>query len=146
MIRRELEILILVANGPNINMLEYRDKNIYGHISENEIRRELESRAQKDENKIIWWQGNSQGEIIDFLQNNYKSADGLIINPAAYSHTSMALKDCLDMLEIPVIEVHISNPIIRQRNLLTAAAVDAVIMGMGINSYISAYNYLLNII
>lgn len=134
-----------MANGPNINLLEYRDKNFYGEISQDDIRREIESVAQEDNNRIDWWQGNSEGKLIDFLQNNRKEADGLIINPAAYSHTSMAVKDCLQMLEIPVVEVHISNPIARGRNLLTASAADAVIMGMGIKSYTQAYNYLQNI-
>ncbi len=138
-------ILILVVNGPNINMLKYRNKKYYGDISEEDIREKLEDKAKKDNNKINWWQGNSQGQLIDFMHNNHDVAAGLIINPAGYSHTSIAIKDCLDMLRFPIIEVHISNPVARNREFLTASAADAVIMGMGIDSYLFAYNHLIKL-
>ncbi len=143
--------MILVVNGPNINLLNEREKEFYGGISSDFIKKKLIEEARRDGEKIEWWQGNSQGEIIDHLQKKRSDADGLIINPAAYSHTGLALLDCLKMLEMPIIEVHISNTAARsggrpeRKELLTAQAAEGVIMGLGAKSYLLAYRALKNL-
>ncbi len=140
--------MIMVVNGPNINLLEERDRELYGGISAGEIKNELEARAAEDYFDIEWKQSNSEGMLVDFLQKNRHNAQGIIINPAAYSHTSIALLDCFKMLDIPIIEVHLSNPAARgdDREFLTAAAADGVIMGFGAESYLLAYQELKRII
>lgn len=138
--------MILVVNGPNINLLQEREKRYYGGISADRIKQELEERAECEGYDLRWMQSNSLGKIVDYLHQHREKTEGIIINPAAYSHTGLALQDCLAMLDIPVIEVHISNPAARERKLLTASAADGVIMGLGIDSYRLAYEALKNLI
>lgn len=99
---------ILLINGPNLNLLGKRDINIYGDKSLEEINRELMEKAKKMGIELEIFQSNHEGEIIDRI-HNYSGLDGIIINPGALAHYSYSLRDAIEAVPIPVIEVHISN-------------------------------------
>lgn len=135
---------ILIINGPNLNLLGSRETEVYGKESLSEIQSEVNSRFSNI--KIEWFQSNIEGEIVDKIQEATKDVDGLIINPAAYSHTSIAILDALQVLEIPIIEVHLSNVYKREdfrSTMLTAKAADTIIAGSGKEGYSLALNYLI---
>ena len=138
---------IMIINGPNLNLMEFREKEFYGPFSSNELENNLISFAQANNVELIFFQSNIEGEIIDKIHEMILSSgsyDGLIINPGAYSHYSLAICDALKMLTIPKIEVHLSNIVAREdirRQSLTAIACDGVIIGLGIRSYKLAINY-----
>ncbi|MBA4406315.1 3-dehydroquinate dehydratase [bacterium] len=129
---------VLIANGPNLNLLEKRDKNNYGSLSLVSI-----SQAIKDEFPNIdftFVQSNSENELINEIQNADKF-DGAIINPGGYSHSSIALRDALEILKIPKIEVHLSNLSSREefrKNMITASAASGYISGFQEISYFAA--------
>lgn len=100
---------ILLINGPNLNMLGYREPSIYGEISFNQLIEGLVSYANGLGIKLDAFQSNSEGEIIDELQSTKDTYEGILINPGAYTHYSYAIRDALSMVNIPAIEVHISN-------------------------------------
>ena len=101
---------ILIINGPNINLIGSREKNIYGETSIEEIKAECELHGAKYYNfEIEFRQSNSEGDIISWLQEVEKKFDGLIINPAAYTHTSISILDSLKTISKPKIEIHLSN-------------------------------------
>lgn len=100
---------ILVINGPNINMLGMREKNIYGNKSYEEICNLLYKNAKQLDICLNIVQSNIEGEIINHIQNAYDKYDGIVINPGAYTHYSIAIYDALKAVEIPAVEVHISN-------------------------------------
>src|SRR5665648_416835 len=102
-------IKIGIINGPNLNMLGKRDQKIYGKVSLKEINHKIESFAKKEDIEITIKQSNFEGEIIESIQQFSSQVDGLIINPAAYTHYSYAIADALRDCSIPVIEVHLSN-------------------------------------
>ena len=99
---------ILVINGPNLNMLGIREKNIYGEKSYTDLLRLIKKRAKEKGVKVKCFQSNYEGEIITKIQKAYKKFDGIIINPAGYTHTSVGILDALKAVNIPTIEVHIS--------------------------------------
>ena len=130
---------ISVINGPNLNLLGKRDKNLYGQKSLEEIEEELASQFQGVE--FDFFQSNVEGSIINKLQSLNKNCDGLIINPGGYAHTSVAIKDTLSELKIPKIEVHLSNLAAREpyrQTLLTASVSDGYISGFQEKSYYAA--------
>lgn len=141
---------VLVINGPNINVLEHREKDVYGGLSLKEIIDHTEHKLKGLPVEIEWFQSNVEGEIINKIQEVLtKKFDALVINPAAYSHTSMAILDALKVLKCKVVEVHISNThkrdLMRQRKL-TARASDIIIEGAGKHVYFLAiYALLLDI-
>lgn len=101
---------IMVIQGPNINMLGTRETGIYGRMSMNDIHSQMQIVAeQHQDTQIEFFQSNFEGEIVDKIQECLGIADGIIINPAAYSHTSIAIRDAISAVNLPVIEVHISN-------------------------------------
>jgi len=130
---------ILVIHGPNLNMLGKREPHIYGHQSLTEIDGQLMEAGKKLEIEVETFQSNHEGEIVDRIQQAMGKCHGIIINPAAYTHTSVAIRDALAMLDIPVIEVHLSNihkrePFRHQSMIADIAA--ARIAGFGSHGYI----------
>ena len=99
---------ILVINGPNINMLGIREKNIYGEKTYNDLVNLIKKSAKEKKVKVKCFQSNCEGEIVAAIQKAYKKFDGIIINPAGYTHTSVAILDALKAVNIPTVEVHIS--------------------------------------
>ena len=138
---------ILVVNGPNINILGKRELEIYGDLSYNNLVDELKSYAKKKDVCLDEFQSNSEGAIIDKLQELIDGEyDALIINPAAYSHYSYAIYDALKAIKIKKVEVHLTNIFARdefRKTSVTAAACDGVISGFGFDSYKLAIDYLL---
>ncbi len=127
-----------MINGPNLNWLGSRDENHYGKTSLRELEDEMEEIARDNGYELLSFQTNSEGKFIDFLQKNYNQATGYIINPGAYSHTSLAIMDALLSIDKQVIEVHLSNVASREKirqKLLTASACDGVIIGFGKEGY-----------
>ena len=100
---------ILVINGPNINMLGIREPDIYGQSTYADLLKLLEDTAVETSIEIIHYQSNHEGDIVDKIQWSYRKVDGIVINPAAYTHTSVAILDALKAVDIPAVEVHISD-------------------------------------
>ncbi len=130
---------ILVLNGPNLNLLEKRSAEDYGSKSLKEIEDIVTN--EFNNHQFEFFQSNHEGELIDKIQVAHKSFDGLIINPGGYSHTSVAIKDALEICSIPKIEVHLSNLASREdfrHNMLTASSCDGYISGFREKSYLGA--------
>ena len=131
----------LVINGPNLNFLGKREPEIYGNLSLEEIQEYTEKKVNSfcKYVNIEWFQSNLEGEIVERIQKASQEAlDGLVINPAAYSHTSVAILDALKLIEYKVIEVHLSNTYNREsfrHTRLTAKSSDAIIEGFGKEVY-----------
>ncbi len=140
---------IAVVNGPNLNILGKREIGIYGTITLTEIEALLTEKAGDEGVKIQFFQSNSEGEIIDYIQRLEGEVDGLIINPAAFSHYSIALRDALAYLSMPIIEVHLSNIFAREayRHMsLTAAVVTGQVSGLGHIGYVLALQGLIALV
>lgn len=131
----------LVVNGPNLNMLEKRDKSVYGNMGLPQIQAAMEESAADKGIKIDFFQSNHEGEIIDKLHGAHGVYDFIIMNPAAYSHTSIAIRDAVECCMVPVIEVHISNisarDEFRQHSYISPVAA-GVIFGFGWQGYLIA--------
>ena len=130
---------ILVIHGPNLNMLGQREPDIYGHQGLDEINARLLSLGEKLGLEIETFQSNHEGEIVDRIQLAVRSCDGILINPAAYTHTSIAIRDSLSLLDIPVVEIHLSNIYKREpfrRKSLIADIAAARISGFGARGYL----------
>lgn len=138
---------IIVINGPNINILGKRELEIYGNLSYNDLVNELKSYAKDKGANLDEFQSNSEGALIDKLQELIDGGyDAVIINPAAYSHYSYAIYDALKAIKIKKVEVHLTNILARdefRKNSVTAEACDGVISGFGFDSYKLAIDYLL---
>lgn len=132
---------ILVVNGPNLNTLGKREPDIYGTHTLEDINRLLKSEAIKigKDLKLEFFQSNSEGEIVGRIQDAFDNFDGILINPAAYTHTSVAIRDALLSTGLPTVEVHISNIFkreeFRQKSFVSGVSV-GVVSGFGLNSYI----------
>lgn len=100
---------ILVLNGPNLNMLGKRDQNHYGSLTLHEIKKNLSHQARGKNVELTFFQSNHEGALIDFIQENFEQADGILINPGALTHYSYALADALSDTKLPIIEVHLSD-------------------------------------
>lgn len=141
---------ILVINGPNINFLGIREKAIYGKEDYPYLLSILEEKAKKEGIEIVTFQSNGEGEIIDRIQEAYSDkTDAIIINPGAYTHYSYAIHDALASIEIPKIEVHISNVHKREefRHVsVTAPVCIGQIVGLGLQGYLLAVDALLSMI
>ena len=125
---------IVVIQGPNLNMLGVREKNIYGPMKLEDIHAQMKAFADQNKHDIEFFQSNLEGEIVDRIQECIGDADGIIINPAAYTHTSIAIRDAISAVQIPAIEVHLSNIYQREEfrhKSLTAPVCAGQISGMG---------------
>ena len=123
---------IAVIQGPNLNMLGIREQHIYGPMSLDQIHEQLKGAASQNGVEVEFFQSNLEGEIVDRIQECLGTVDGIMINPAAYSHTSIAIKDALSAVAMPVVEVHISNIYKREefrQKSITAGASTGVISG-----------------
>ena len=129
---------ILIINGPNLNLLHKRNHDIYGGISLDNIKNDCDILAKKLELEVHFEQSNNEGDIINFIHDAINKFDGIIINAGAYTHTSIAIRDALEMFNKPKIELHISNIFKREEFRQTSFlsdVVDAIISGLGINGY-----------
>lgn len=127
-----------ILNGPNLNLLGTREPEIYGRSTLTDIEKASRAKAQSLGLALEFRQSNTEGTLVDWVQEAGSNAAGLIINPGAYTHTSVALLDALSALAIPKIELHLSNIHAREefrRKSLTAPAVNGVIMGLGAKGY-----------
>ncbi len=132
---------VYILNGPNLNLLGKREPEIYGHHTLDDVRQMCESEAQDRKLEIVFRQSNAEHDLIDWVQEARDVAQAIIINPAAYSHTSIAILDALSACTCPVIEVHVSN-IHKRENFRHHSYVshraDAVIAGCGVEGYLLA--------
>ena len=136
---------ILVVNGPNLNLLGKREPEIYGTRTLQDLEGVVRKRALSLDIEVSFFQSNSEAEIIDHLQQHGPGSAGIVINPGALSHYSLALYDCLQALALPVVEVHISNIHAREEfrsKSVTARAARGVITGLGFVGYELALEYL----
>jgi 3-dehydroquinate dehydratase-2 len=137
---------ILVIHGPNINLLGKREPDIYGITSYEDINKMIKEFAEKNNVKVEIYQSNSEGEIINHIQQN-SDFNGLVINPAAYTHTSIAISDAIKAVNIPAVEVHLSNIYSREdfrRTSFIAPVCIGQISGFGHYSYILGLSALIN--
>jgi 3-dehydroquinate dehydratase-2 len=129
---------IYVLSGPNLNLLGVREPEIYGKDTLDDVRRACERRAESLNTSIVFRQTNHEGELIDWVQEAREAASAVVINPAGYGHTSVALLDALKTLSIPVVECHLSNPAAREafrRHTYVSLAATGVVSGFGAASY-----------
>ncbi len=136
---------ILVINGPNINMLGLREPNIYGSESFKTLCDKIETYAEEKGIEVKLYQSNHEGDLVDVIQKAYDVFDGIVINPGAYTHTSVALLDAVKAVCIPTVEVHISDVSVREdfRQIsYIRLACKKTIMGHGINGYLEAIDFL----
>lgn len=140
---------ILVIHGPNLNLLGTREPDKYGDVSLDEINRAMQERANQYDLDIEAFQSNHEGAIVDRIQAAIGNCDGLIINPAAYTHTSIAIRDAILMLDIPIIEVHLSNIYRREtfrHHSFLADVATGQITGFGMTGYLLAVEALSHLI
>ncbi len=138
---------LLVVHGPNLNLLGKREPQIYGTRSLTDLNEMVRDKARELKVDVTVFQSNSEGEIIDFLQKEGPGSSGVVINPGALSHYSLALYDCLQALRLPVVEVHISNIHAREEfrsRSVTARAARGVIAGLGFDGYLHAMEFLVD--
>ena len=136
---------ILVINGPNLNMLGIREPDIYGKQDFAALQDFIRSSAQELGHTVTLFQSNHEGEIVDIIQSAYGVYDGIVINPAAYTHTSVAIADALSAVSIPTVEVHISNVMEREafrHHSFVAPIAKKTYMGLGFEGYRRAVRYL----
>ena len=134
---------IIIINGPNINLLGDRDKSIYGSDSYEDLIKNCKSEASKKNINIEFYQSNIEGELVTKIQECRKIYDGMIVNAAAFTHTSVAIRDALTLFKKPCIEMHISNIHKREEfrhKSLISDVVTGIICGLGTNGYILAIN------
>ena len=136
---------IRVINGPNINMLGIREPEIYGSTKYSDLVDMIEVHAEKSGIDIEVMQSNHEGDLVDMIQECYGKLDGIVINPGAYTHTSVAILDAVKAVSIPTVEVHISDPDTRDEfrkiSYIRSACVKTI-KGHGLNGYIEAIDFL----
>ena len=134
---------ILFLNGPNLNLLGQREQSQYGYITYEDLKKKCEEKCKELDLKVEFIQSNVEGDIVSIIQSANEKFDGIIINAAGYSHTSVAIRDALSIFKKPIIELHISNIYkredFRQKSLISAV-VTGIICGLGLNGYILAIN------
>ena len=138
---------ILLLNGPNLNMLGVREPGHYGHLSLAEIERHLQQQAAKQQVALDCFQANSEEKLIDKIHQSFQKVDFIIINPAAYTHTSVALRDALLAVGIPFVEVHLSNIYKREpfrHHSYFSDVAESVICGCGAQGYDFALQFAVN--
>jgi len=134
---------ILVLHGPNLNLLGYREPGIYGSLTLTEINLLLEEEAKKLQVDLFCLQSNHEGELIDAIHQTINKHQGLVINPGAYTHTSVAIRDAIAGVKIPTVEVHLSNiyqrESFRHHSYIAPVAIGQI-SGFGANSYLLGLN------
>ena len=137
---------ILVINGPNLNMLGIREPDLYGRVTYAELCRRIEAHAAERGAEVSCYQSNHEGDLVDAIQNAYGRVDGIVINPGAYTHTSVAILDALKAVSIRAVEVHISDVDAREpfrRTSYVRLACERTISGHGIDGYLEAMDHLI---
>jgi 3-dehydroquinate dehydratase-2 len=148
-VKRRTRPRILFVNGPNLNVLGKREPGIYGRMTLDEIRREVERAARREGAVVEFYQSNHEGEIVGRLQEARGNIDGLVINPGGYTHSSVAIRDALVYTGVPAVELHLSNPARREPFRRTSLVEDVVagrIAGFGGYGYVLALSALLNLL
>ncbi len=137
---------LCIINGPNLNFLGIREPDIYGTTTYKDVCQTIQDHATAKGIEVEIYQSNHEGDLVDKIQACYGEVDGIVINPAAYTHTSVALLDAVKTVGIPTVEVHISDVSkredFRQVSYIRAACVKTI-AGHGINGYLEAMDYLL---
>ena len=140
---------ILIINGPNLNLLGEREETKYGKVTLEEVKKNCEFHAKSINVEIHFYQSNIEGEIVEMIQKAKGNYNGIIINAAGYTHTSVAILDALLAVKLPTIEVHITNIYnreeFRKKSLISKAA-NGIICGFGVNGYIMALDAIKEII
>ena len=129
---------LVVINGPNLNMLGVREPDIYGAQTYAQLVRYVEAVCERENMEVECFQSNHEGELVDIIQRAYGRADGIVINPAAYTHTSVAILDALKAVALPAVEVHLSDVAAREgfrQMSYPAMACAAQIAGLGFEGY-----------
>ncbi len=129
---------VFILNGPNLNLLGTREPHIYGSTTLAEVEAMCAKKAKELGLKILFRQSNSEGQIIDWIHEAIGGASGIIINPAGYTHTSVAILDALKIVKHPIIELHISNPHQREEfrhHSFVSQVATAIVCGLGANGY-----------
>ena len=132
---------IIIINGPNLNLLGEREQSQYGSINFEKLKENCQKKSKELSLEVEFAQSNVEGELVNIIQDSRKKFDGIIINAAAFTHTSVAIRDALDIFKKPIIEVHISNIYKREEfrhKSLISDIVTGGIFGLGINGYILA--------
>ena len=132
---------IIIINGPNLNLLGEREQSQYGSTTFDELKQNCQKKSLELNMDIEFAQSNIEGELVEIIQNSRKNFDGIIINAAAFTHTSVAIRDALDLFKKPIIELHISNIYKREEfrhKSLISDIVTGGIFGLGTNGYILA--------
>ena len=138
---------ILIINGPNLNLLGKREKDQYGSTTFNDLKKECIDYAKSKQIELTFVQSNLEGEIVSLIQSSGNKFNGLIINAAGYTHTSVSILDALMIIKIPIIELHISNIYSREEfrhKSLISKAVKGIICGFGTKGYMMAIDGILN--
>ena len=136
---------LLIINGPNINMLGIREPDVYGSKTYQNLLETIQTYADANGITVAFFQSNHEGAIVDCIQQAYGNYDGIVINPAAYTHTSVAILDALKAVSLPAVEVHISDVDSREafRQISYAGlACEKTIKGQGFDGYCQAMSYL----
>lgn len=138
---------ILIINGPNINMLGIREPDIYGKETYDDLIDYIRERAEGDTELLEFYQSNHEGDLVDRIQQSYGKMEGIVINAAAFTHTSVAILDALKAVHIPAVEVHISDIEAREefrRISYIGKYCEKIIKGRGFQGYVDAIEYLRN--
>ena len=140
---------IIVINGPNLNLLGEREKEKYGTVSLKDVETDCKKYAKSNDIEISFFQSNIEGELVDMIQESRKKCEGIIINAAGYTHTSVSISDALAIVKIPIIELHITNIYnreeFRHKSLISKIA-SGIICGFGTQGYIMALSAMKNIL
>ena len=138
---------ILVLNGPNLNMLGVREPELYGNKSYPDLVKDIKQYAKKNNVKVDFYQSNYEGALVTRIQKAYNKYDGIVINPGAYTHTSVAILDALKAVGIKTVEVHLTNVNEREdyrKISFVSEYASLVVKGEGFNGYFKAIDFLLN--
>jgi len=138
---------INLINGPNLNLLGKREPEKYGNFSLDDVINTLNKKAKDNNIKLLHFQSNHEGEIIDYIHKKCSDSNYVLINPGAFTHTSIAIRDALLGVNAKIIEIHISNiykrETFRHKSYISDIAIGSII-GLGLNSYILAFDYIIN--
>ena len=138
---------ILIINGPNLNLLGVREPDIYGSESLSDIENWLNDQPESDGHSIIWFQSNHEGELIDFIHGAMGNAGGIVINPGAFTHYSYAIRDAISAINVPTVEVHLSDintrEDFREISVIKDVCLDQI-SGLGKIGYLKGIQRLIN--